>query len=179
MLLLCYTSTLEHIIIMKARAKALLLILLIGLLSSCDYFIRQEGWVVDSQTKEPLGQVQVDLFIDNDDNGTPLGYEFDTLTIERRDSLNKVLGVSEEWEAQGWYVSVPSIQTGRYARHVPLKTDSVGYFDVLLHTEYNSKYRFKFTREGYFDKVVTDEDLVRLDWQHIDTLVVSLEKRKP
>lgn len=163
---------------MKARVETLLLILIVGLLSSCDYFIIQEGWVVDSQNKAPLSQVQVELLIDNDDNGTPLGYEFDSLTIERRDSLNKVLGVSKEWEAQGWYVSVPSIQTGRYARHIPLITDSAGYFDALLHTGRYSNYKFKFTKEGYLDKVVTDEDLVRLDWQYKDTLVVSLEKKK-
>ncbi|MEJ8801924.1 hypothetical protein [Pontibacter sp. H249] len=164
---------------MKARSVTLFLLLMVGVLSSCDYFIIQEGWVVDSQTKEPIGQVQVELLINNDDNRTPLGYEFDTLTIESRDSLNKALGIGKKWEEQGWYVSVPSIETGRYARHVPLKTDSVGYFNVLLHTVYYSKYNFKFTKTGYFEKVVTDEDIERLFWQQKDTLIVSMEKIKP
>lgn len=153
-----------------------ILVLLIVFLSSCDYFVTSSGKVLDGQTKEPLSQVQVNLIIDNNDNGAALEYQFDTVSVEVRDSINKVLGTSKDWKKQGWYVSIPSIQEGKYARHVPLKTDSAGYFDVFLHTGYYSSYKLKFSKAGYENKILTDDELKELAKQFADTIQIKLKK---
>ena len=134
------------------------------LLTSCDCFISSRGKVVDQQTKKPLRDVNVYMIIKKATLQN-LAYNWDSLTIKERDSVNhNNPELKTKWKNEGWHYPISDVR--KYVKNIPCITDSIGNYDLYFFGSYCPKYSIKFTKTGYKDLIIPRDSLPGIHGDH-------------
>lgn len=136
----------------------ILIPILVLLLSSCDCFIKNQGTVIDKQTRKPVEGVNVYMII-RKATLRNLAYQLDSLTFKQRDSLNDLNPEQKKkWKKEKWHYPVTDI-IKRYVKNVPCITDSSGNYDLYFFGPYCPKFSIRFVKEGYKDLLISRDSL--------------------
>jgi len=145
------------------------------LLASCDCFITQQGTVIDEASKAPLADVDVYMVISKA-SLHDLAYQWDTLTIRQRDSINRGNPtLKREWKKGGWHY--PLSTASRYVKNVPCVTDSTGNYDLYFFGGYCPRYSIRLSKAGYKDLVIPGDSLTRLSGDRASRVTLALTRQ--
>lgn len=147
-------------------------------LSSCDNFIHINGYVIDPAINEPVADAHVYLVFKSG---------FFHTSIKKVDDLAEQIDMISEAERKeyirthgnkdGWISFNPEgkIQNekDRMVRHIPLKTDFYGSFEILLSAGRN--YTLIIEKNGYETLAIERKDLDK--YQTLSIFTFKLKKK--
>ena len=102
------------------KTTIFIFLVIICSLTSCEGFVRIQGHVFDSNTKDPLDNVEVLLILRGKDTVRSNRLEYDTVPYEERMSLREQ-GVKDDYNYH---------DPRGLSRFKPSQTDSIGQFQI-------------------------------------------------
>lgn len=143
--------------------------------TSCDCLIKIHGTVIESESKNPINDVEVYMTIRNSTLKN-LCYYPDSITIQQRDSINKKNKQQKKnWEKEGWHRPVFD-NIKNYVKDIPCISDSLGNYNLYYFTGICPKYSLKFVKEGYNDLIIPEKLLRNFRDSQSKRIVVEMKK---